>query len=67
MVDLIFLACLLTAPEACEEKSMQFIDVTPMTCMMGAQPVLARWAVEHPQWQVTSWKCRDASRREVRI
>jgi len=66
MIELIFIACLGGA-NSCEERSMMFTDVTPMTCMMGAQPELARWVAEHPNWRVSRWSCRyvDRSQRDI--
>lgn len=58
MIELLFTACLATAPDVCEQKSLTFVDVTPMACMMGAQPELAKWQVEHPKFSVQGWKCR---------
>lgn len=63
MIELLFVACLSGTPgavEACEEKSLLFTDVTPMTCMMGAQPVLAKWIETHPAFTIQSWKCKTA-------
>ncbi|NIZ09396.1 hypothetical protein [Pseudooceanicola sp. HF7] len=70
MIELLFVTCMAaTAPqsEACRERSLLFTDVTPMMCMMGAQPQLAKWVQEHPGEQVRSWKCRvvDNSERDA--
>jgi hypothetical protein len=61
MIELIFVACLVSAPEQCENKALQFTDITPMACMMGAQPQLAQWANQHPKWRVASWKCKTVN------
>ncbi len=58
MVELLFVACLSTDPEACERRSLLYSDITPMTCMMGAQPALAEWIAGHPQYTIAEWKCR---------
>ncbi|MFJ5487382.1 hypothetical protein ACIKTA_07065 [Hansschlegelia beijingensis] len=26
-------------------------------CMVAAVPVLAEWAGDHPEWQISRWKC----------
>jgi len=57
MIELVFLTCLLSQPSECREREMIFYDVTMMSCMIGAQPELAKWAYEHPDWQITRWKC----------
>ena len=61
MVELLFVTCMAMAqssPESCQQRSLLFTDVTPMACMMGAQPELAKWVNEHPGQRITSWKCR---------
>ena len=65
MVELLFVACLSGAPENCLERSLVFTDVTPMACMMGAQPELAKWAASHPNHTIQSWKCRTVSFAEM--
>ncbi len=57
MIELIFTVCLLTQGDTCEENRLIYTDVTPMTCMMGAQAQLAEWSNAHPKWVVASWRC----------
>jgi len=57
MIELAFVVCLSTAPESCQEKALQYSDVTLMACNFGAQPELAKWVNEHPGWQVQRWTC----------
>ncbi|WP_421904238.1 hypothetical protein [Mameliella sp.] len=67
MIELLFVACLAGAPDApggCQEKSLLFTDVTPMTCMMGAQPVLAKWVETHPGFAIRSWTCKTVNPAE---
>lgn len=58
MIELVFVACLAGATEQCREHSLVYVDITPMTCLMGAQPQLAQWAEGHPAFRIESWKCR---------
>lgn len=58
MIELAFIACLTAEPAACEKKSLQYTDVSPMTCIIGAQPMLAEWTATHPHWRVARWTCR---------
>lgn len=58
MIELIFVACLSSAPADCQERSLLYTDVTPMACMMGAQPELAKWVNQHPNMRISSWKCQ---------
>lgn len=58
MIELLFVTCLSTSPADCQEHSLLYTDMTPMSCMMAAQPELAKWAESHPQWTISGWKCR---------
>lgn len=61
MIELLFIACLSTEPSQCQERSLLFTDVTPMQCLMGAQPELAKWAGMHPNHEIQSWRCQTVS------
>lgn len=61
MIELLFVACLAGAPDDCEERSLLFTDVSPMQCLMGAQPELAKWVETHPNQQIRSWRCQVVS------
>jgi len=67
MVQLLFVACTVLSQQSCEERSLIFTDITPMSCMMGAQPELARWVAEHPNWTVSRWRCSyvDNARKNI--
>lgn len=58
MIELLFIACISGSPGTCEEKSLVYTDLASMTCMMGAQPQLAKWVETHPKWQIARWTCR---------
>jgi hypothetical protein len=32
---------------------------------MRAQPVVAQWAGDHPQWQIERWKCQPSSQNDI--
>ncbi len=57
MIELLFVACLRGEPATCENRTLQFADLSLMTCMMAAQPELARWQQEHPIWMIKHWTC----------
>jgi len=60
MIELIFTACLVASPEKCEERHLTFAEtLTPMQCLMGAQPELAKWGEAHPKWRIGRWKCQN--------
>lgn len=59
MIELIFTVCLVASPESCEERHLTFAEaMTPMQCLMGAQPELAKWSEAHPKWRIGKWRCR---------
>ena len=61
MIELVFVACLVTAPDQCRERSLTFTEITPQQCLMGAQPELAKWVSTHPNDRIKSWRCRAVS------
>lgn len=62
MIELVFLACLTTMPDQCQEKVIKFLSAPTATlCLFQAQPELASWANTHPGHSITRWRCRDMS------
>ncbi|MDU9005763.1 hypothetical protein QO231_18185 [Sedimentitalea todarodis] len=64
MIELIFIVCLAGTPGDCEKRSLLYTDVTPMTCMMRAQPELANWISTHPRWKIARWACQTVRQDE---
>ncbi|PWE31215.1 hypothetical protein DDZ14_13565 [Maritimibacter sp. 55A14] len=58
MIELVFIVCLSAAPDQCEERAMQYNNLSARDCVYGAMPYLSRWVSEHPQWQVERWTCQ---------
>ena len=58
MIALVFTACLQASPMVCQEQNLLFAEqMTPMACLMNAQPELAKWKATHPRWRISSFKC----------
>ncbi len=64
MIELLIKACVfstqLTAPQGeCRDFSLLFDagEVSIMTCMTQAQPIIARWKDSHHNWEVQRWQC----------
>lgn len=67
MISLIFVVCLAAQPQECEERSLVYLEAaSPTSCMMQAQPELARWAAEHPVWRIRRWSCSNAAARGLK-
>lgn len=58
MVELLITVCLLSEPAQCKSVSLVFADISPMQCLMGAQPEMAKWVSTHPEHSIKSWKCQ---------
>ncbi|TCO71685.1 hypothetical protein [Rhodovulum euryhalinum] len=70
MIELVFVACFgitQQAPGVCEQRRLLYTEVTPLECVMGAEPELARWVETHPNWTIARWTCRylDTTRRDA--
>jgi hypothetical protein len=60
MIELVFLACLRTDPQDCQEKVVKFMPaVATALCMYQAQPELAAWVNSHPDRSIAKWGCRE--------
>jgi hypothetical protein len=52
-VVIVFLACAVGQPDHCEDKHLQFAwQGSLRQCVMAAQPYIAQWIGDHPQWMV---------------
>lgn len=61
VIALAFVACLASDPATCrQEHRLLAPPATPTTCLIAAQPLMARWTAAHPGWDVRSWR-RGAS------
>jgi hypothetical protein len=57
-VEIVMTVCALAQPARCEEQHLQFNwQGSLYQCAMGAPPYIARWAGEHPKWQIERWRC----------
>jgi hypothetical protein len=62
MLELMVSVCLINDPARCKEVSLTYSaeSLTPMQCMMGAQPEIAKWIEAHPKWALKKWTCQRA-------
>lgn len=57
-VDLIVTVCLIAHPGSCDTRHMLIESSGSLrTCMFKAEFYLAKWAAEHPQYEIKRWRC----------
>jgi hypothetical protein len=68
MIELVITACIVAQPATCRDQRVLIeAEATPMQCMMGAQPMIANWKAQHPEWFVQRWKCQYPKKGEKDI
>lgn len=67
MIELFFVVCLSAEPTACQERSLVFTNINETTCVVGAQPELAKWVAAHPSYDIRRWSCRAVTPGEQAI
>jgi hypothetical protein len=64
-VEIVFLVCAIAQPDRCEDKHLQFEWRGSLRqCVMAAQPYIAQWIGEHPQWIVKNYHCEYPRTRD---
>lgn len=62
MLSIILSACLVADPAQCREHNLPAQNIVdPTRCVLLAQPFVAQWAGEHPEWEVKKYACRPAN------
>ena len=57
-IEVVMLVCAVARPYQCEDKHLQFAwQGSLKQCVMAAQPYLAQWIGDHPQWVIKSYHC----------
>ena len=68
MIEIILTVCAIANPSNCEEKYLQFtFDGSIQQCMMAAQPYIAEWIGNHPEWMAKKWSCDYPGHEKRRI
>ena len=64
MLELMVSVCLISDPARCKDVALTYSaeNLTPMQCVMGAQPEIAKWIEAHPKWALKRWTCHRAGR-----
>ena len=66
-MDLVLTICLAADLAVCREErlSMSVEPTGPLSCVIGAAPVVAQWSEHHPKWKVQRFHCEPAGRRKI--
>lgn len=66
MVSIIISACLLADPKVCKDYRVPLTEnYDAARCYLYAQPHFAKWAAEHPAWDIKKWKCVDGDKQDL--
>jgi hypothetical protein len=59
LFTIVMSVCMLTNAATCREERID-IRGPAMACLVQAQPAVAEWSGDHPDWKVERWKCRPS-------
>ena len=58
MIEMVLVYCMISDAGQCLEQRPVFEDpLTPISCMMTAQQVATSYVKEHPNYQLSRWRC----------
>lgn len=68
MIQLVLVFCLSAGSHACIENRPLLDNVlTPIGCMVAAQPIAADFLRSHPIYRLKSWRCEVGKPRQRAI
>lgn len=56
LIAILMTVCLHADDMICREERIEFKG-SPMACVIDAQPIVAEWGTDHPEWRVARWTC----------
>lgn len=66
MLAIILSACMANDPGVCKDYKIQLdSDIDPTKCAMFAPPHFAKWAEDHPGWQIKKWRCAAGNDQDI--
>lgn len=66
MIAIVISACLVGNPSVCTDYRVPLaVEVDAKRCMFEAQPHLPKWAEQHPNWMIKSWRCASADSQDL--
>ena len=64
-IEIVMLVCAIAQPDRCEDKRLQFAwQGSLKQCVMTAQPYMAQWIGEHPQWVIKNYHCEYPGKQD---
>lgn len=63
VIEIVFLACLVSDPQKCEEKGILLPHDSPYHCLLESSLHLSRWSNDHPGWVVAKFSCQPPGTR----
>jgi hypothetical protein len=66
MIAIVISACLIANPGVCRDYRVPLaVEVDAKHCLFEAQPHFARWAAQHPNWEIKRWRCSPADAQDL--
>jgi hypothetical protein len=67
MIELVLVYCLVADAKSCMEQRPVFEEpLSGMACMINAQRMALQYVAEHPEWQLSGWRCEKDKPRQDR-
>ncbi|HEY7670401.1 MAG TPA: hypothetical protein VH852_07175 [Hyphomicrobium sp.] len=59
MIEIVAFVCLIANASQCKDVRLTYLSgsSSPRACMRFGQLELAKWAGEHPGWEIRNWSC----------
>jgi hypothetical protein len=68
IIELVMTVCTVANLNLCEDKRIKLeANISVMACMMTAQPTMAQWVAENPDWQIKRWACEYPQQRRTKV
>ena len=66
MIAIVISACLIGDPGVCQKYRIPLAHgVSTSNCLFEAQPHFAKWATQHPGWEIKRWHCSSGAVEEL--
>ncbi len=66
LIWLIVTVCAASQPSLCEDRRFQIAwSGSLRQCAAGAEPYIAQWVGEHPNWVPVRWHCEYAGKQKI--